>query len=68
MTDVCEHGGLRRACRICELEAEVEALRADAERYRWLRDTSTLTWNSLRNKWLMTAEQVDQRIDDEREQ
>ena len=45
MTNQCQHGALARVCAMCEaaeeltrLRAEVEALKADAERYRWLRD------------------------------
>jgi len=28
MTDVCEHGGLRRQCEVCELRAEVARLKS----------------------------------------
>jgi hypothetical protein len=37
----CEHGQLRRVCNICELEQEIEQLRTDAERYRYLRNRDT---------------------------
>jgi len=33
----CIHGQLARSCELCSLQAENEALRVDAERYRWLR-------------------------------
>lgn len=35
---------LAAAAEITRLRAEVEALRADAERYRWLRDGSNPPW------------------------
>ena len=36
--DECEHGLLRRSCRICELEAEVASARSRAERAERERD------------------------------
>ena len=64
-------GGLENACRIslsriAALEAERDALKQDAERYRWLRDTGNVSWTALierdpsDNKMPM---RIDERID-----
>lgn len=50
--------------RLKEIEAENEALRADAERYRWLRDPA----NAYRDEWDLfgpysSAEEIDTAID-----
>jgi len=49
--------------RIAGLEAEIERLRKDAERYRWLRDVSTETWMSFQLQWRMPAINCDAVID-----
>lgn len=33
-TKVCQHGNLARTCEVCELQAEVKALRFEAQFYR----------------------------------
>ena len=42
-------------------DAEVEALKRDAERYRWLRDIGDATWTPLRER--MPSYNVDSAID-----
>ena len=42
-------------------DAEVEALKRDAERYRWLRDIGDITWTPLRER--MPHYDVDKAID-----
>ncbi len=42
-SDTIQELGLRNA----ELEAERDAARADAERYRWLREESSLSWSRI---------------------
>ena len=44
------------------LQAEVDALRKDAERYRWLRDNGRCDWDIL---WDYQGEGLDQVIDSE---
>lgn len=39
-----------------ELEDEIEGLRKDAERYRWLRDRATDEWQVL--KWITSDAQL----------
>ncbi len=45
--------------------AELEALRKDGERYRWLRDTGSLAFVPFRSQWGMDAEHCDAAIDNE---
>jgi len=51
-----------------EQDAEIERLRADAERYRQLRDVSTITWRSFQEQWRMTADKCDAAVDALKEQ
>ena len=44
---------------------ELEALRKDAERYRWLRDKGSNTWVPFTGQWKMDAEHCDAAIDNE---
>lgn len=46
-------------------EAEIDALRKDAERYRWLRDKGSNTWVPFTGQWKMDAEHCDAAIDNE---
>ena len=48
---------------IARLHAINEALRKDAERYRWLRDVGSLTWIPFRSQWRMDAVLCDATID-----
>lgn len=74
MSHECEHGMLRRVCLLCEmteqrdeLRAEVERLKADAERYQWMKrvhadgDESVTEWIGF-----YAADQWDEEIDRER--
>ncbi len=45
--------------------AELESLRKDAERYRWLRDKGSNTWVPFTGQWKMDAEHCDAAIDNE---
>ncbi len=44
---------------------ELDALRKDAERYRWLRDKGSNTWAPFTGQWKMNAEHCDAAIDNE---
>ena len=46
-----------------EAHPKVAAAEKNAERYCWLRDTSTSTWPSFQDQWRMTADQCDATID-----
>ena len=51
---------LEADARLAELERENEALRKDAERYRWLRDQHTVRWDEkcpddANDRWFVTA-------------
>ena len=45
--------------------AELEALRKNSERWRFLRDRDTLTWQSFRRQWRMDSALCDATIDAE---
>jgi hypothetical protein len=45
------------------LRAAIEALQADARRYRWLRDIGDKTWVPLRARYCRGPMSVDQDID-----
>lgn len=47
-----------------ELRAQVEAMRKDADRYRWLRDEATPSWGCLVGDKDESAEQKDAEIDE----
>lgn len=51
--------------RLAAALTERDALRKDAERYRWMRDESTSTWLRFQDQWQMTAAQCDATIDRE---
>ena len=46
-------------------EEFAEALRKDAERYRWLRDKGSNTWVPFTGQWKMDAEHCNAAIDNE---
>ena len=48
-----------------DAQAEIDALRKDAERYRWLRDKGSATWMPFTRQWDMNAEHCDAAIDNE---
>lgn len=54
---------LDAAAEIDRLRAECEALRKDAERYRWLRDIGDRTWTALANRRGLNAAAIDSAID-----
>lgn len=50
---------------VLALIAEVEALRKDAERYRWLRDTATGPWMRALDLYARRDKRMDAAIDEE---
>lgn len=63
MDDMSWHTDMiARAQYFANVVTEVEALRKDAERYRWLRDTGDATWTPLCER--MPNYDVDSAIDD----
>lgn len=44
--------------------ATIEALRGDAARYRWLRDTGDKTHTPFTRTWNIAPEMVDNRVDE----
>ena len=58
-----QNAGIDLGKQLKKAEAERDALRADAERYRWLRDAGNHTWRTFQNQWGMTADQCDAAID-----
>ena len=61
--DRVEYSGCRSAAEAAETEINVQ--RKDAERYRWLRDTGSCTWNPLVDQWRMEPNGCDAAIDRE---
>ena len=44
--DVCEHGGLRRKCDLCDCQAELDAAREEAGRLREALETEKAAWET----------------------
>jgi hypothetical protein len=66
-----DRGGDMPCAGLAEARAEVEALRKDAERYRWLRNPTSNVYQCYQprgdyGKGLMTGESLDAAIDDAR--
>jgi len=58
---IAEHAIVRRE--LAERNAEIERLRADAERYRWLRDVGDETWTPFSKRTGYSADEADAAID-----
>jgi hypothetical protein len=61
--DTFRHGHSLASNRCCELEEEVERLRADAGRYRWMRDVGDQTWTPMARRVPDGAKGIDAAID-----